>query len=615
MLSRMPLKTQGIILISIPLIFEVFFVVSLGLFIRHGEIQSNKADEQIAIMRSISSMNQLYLEASMCLFLFGLTQKEVFGTQLDRITAKIDDRFAQIEGSLRPHPERLEKLENFKKTNTELIGITKEMKDQLAEGGVDSISFLTDPKQRAKLMNSLIESNGFLNTIVDWEQDDRQKLLETFKASQKNLNLLLSGGLALNLALAVILTLAYRQSLVLNIEKVADNCRKLVDGKPLNETLDGKNEIADLDRVFHAMAAKLKEDERRERAMVEEAIDVICTISDEGKFLSVNRAAERLLGYEKKQLLELSIYDLIKTDQSSDFEKFFKMASAEVLSNVAEFAVRTSNGDFVEFRWSVRHSESGQTAYCVLQDVSIEKEIQQLKNSLVSMITHDLRTPACSIQVSLTMLAMGAYGKLDPSVNASLAKSIDDCGNLIGLISNYLDLEKIASKAFSIRLSEADLSSILDSVCEKGEAIAEKQDIKLSLQDFTRGSSVKADAGLLTSCLNDLLAVILSQNTPCTELLVSLSEKNDDTVEITLSEVEDLPILHALSTDFHDVLARTDDDSWVRFSQWISLAHARAIIELHCGSIVVQSAGNQKKEISLSFKKSPSPTVIQEAKV
>ncbi len=64
---------------------------------------------------------------------------------------------------------------------------------------------------------------------------------------------------------------------------LTDNSIRLARGEPLNPPLTGGDEIAHLDGVFHSMADALTEASRKERAVIENSADVICSIDIDGK--------------------------------------------------------------------------------------------------------------------------------------------------------------------------------------------------------------------------------------------------------------------------------------------------------------------------------------------
>ena len=77
-----------------------------------------------------------------------------------------------------------------------------------------------------------------------------------------------------------------------------DNSFRLASHRPLNEPLEGEDEIGEVDRTFHSMAEALVEAARKENAVIENAADVICSLDAKGNFISANPATERVLGYK-----------------------------------------------------------------------------------------------------------------------------------------------------------------------------------------------------------------------------------------------------------------------------------------------------------------------------
>ena len=92
------------------------------------------------------------------------------------------------------------------------------------------------------------------------------------------------------------------RSLARRLDLMHDNTLRMAEGAPLNAPLMGADEIAELDSVFHQMAHTLRRAAARERAIVENAQDMICTINEEGRFVTVNPACEELLGVSEEGL-------------------------------------------------------------------------------------------------------------------------------------------------------------------------------------------------------------------------------------------------------------------------------------------------------------------------
>ena len=70
------------------------------------------------------------------------------------------------------------------------------------------------------------------------------------------------------------------------------------------------------------MEAALREREDHYRDLVEHSSDLICTHDLDGRLLSVNNAASRVLGYSREELLNMSMRDLIPHDGRHQFDDY-----------------------------------------------------------------------------------------------------------------------------------------------------------------------------------------------------------------------------------------------------------------------------------------------------
>lgn len=125
-----------------------------------------------------------------------------------------------------------------------------------------------------------------------------------------------------------------------------------------------KEEISERSRVQKA----LDEAVLRERAMIENALDVICSIDAEGKFANVNPASQKLWGYRPEELIGrryiefVAPIDVPKTDEA--------VASIMSGNGATSFENRYQhkNGSLVNMLWTAFWSGSEQLMFCVAHD-------------------------------------------------------------------------------------------------------------------------------------------------------------------------------------------------------------------------------------------------------
>lgn len=139
-------------------------------------------------------------------------------------------------------------------------------------------------------------------------------------------------------------------------------------------------------------SAELAEENRN---LIDNSLDVICTVDSQGRFVRVGGGCERLWGYTPEQLRGRAYITLVHPE---DVEKTNKVA-AEIVAgrSVLSFTNRYlhKNGSVVHTTWAVRWVEKHQQMFAVAHDVTLrELALAALRDSeehtrLVLATAHD----------------------------------------------------------------------------------------------------------------------------------------------------------------------------------------------------------------------------------
>jgi hypothetical protein len=100
-----------------------------------------------------------------------------------------------------------------------------------------------------------------------------------------------------------------------------------------------------------------------------------------------------------------------------------------------------------------------------LRDVTIEREMAQMKTEFVSMVSHELRTPLTSIKGYVDLILDGEAGDVGEVQKEFLEIVKENSDRLVLLINDLLDISRIEAGRVHLKITPIDLAdSIADAV-------------------------------------------------------------------------------------------------------------------------------------------------------
>jgi len=109
---------------------------------------------------------------------------------------------------------------------------------------------------------------------------------------------------------------------------------------------------------------------------MDSSLDMICSVSEQGYILNVNRACEKILGYKPEELIGKRLFDFICPE---DLEKTLQMAAGvmagiEMTNNENRYVRK--DGSLVPLMWSARWDPDERIRYGVARDATERKKIE-----------------------------------------------------------------------------------------------------------------------------------------------------------------------------------------------------------------------------------------------
>lgn len=216
-------------------------------------------------------------------------------------------------------------------------------------------------------------------------------------------------------------------------------------------------------------------------------------------------------------------------------------------------------------------------------------DVTQSKLMFFTNVSHDLRTPLTLIAEPVTQLA--AADNLTPQQHTLIRIADKNVRILQRLINQILDFRKYENGKLNLRLAEIDFDKAVNDWMESFYAIARKRDIKLTLSSPTAGNAmpIALDSEKIERVFFNLLSNAFKYTPDNGSIAVSYScDGNMLTFQVAdtgegISERD----LGNIFDRFYQV------DRIHPKGSGIGLSLAKAFVELHGGTISVESALNK----------------------
>jgi two-component system, OmpR family, sensor histidine kinase KdpD len=134
----------------------------------------------------------------------------------------------------------------------------------------------------------------------------------------------------------------------------------------------------------------------------------------------------------------------------------------------------------------------------------VRVETESLRNSLLSAISHDLRTPLSSIVGASSSLVEDTAGRLDPAARRELTQAIyDEAQRMAALANNILDMARLDTGAITLKRDWYPLEEVVGGVLTRLRARLKDRSVDVHLAAGL--PLVKLDAALIEQVLVNLL--------------------------------------------------------------------------------------------------------------
>jgi PAS domain S-box-containing protein len=378
------------------------------------------------------------------------------------------------------------------------------------------------------------------------------------------------------------------------------------------------------ERRLHEEA--LRQSEERFRLLVDAVQDyAIFMIDTEGMVTSWNAGAQRIKGYSRDEIIGRHFSHFFIQEDIAAGKPWEELASARrsgraelegwrVKKNGERFWARVALSGVYDEQGHLRGFAK------VTQDLSERRHMQDLEkaarnvNEFIAMLAHELRNPLAPIRTAVQVIAKSPD---DPVTREAMRQTIDrQSAQLARIVDDMIDIARITKGSLVIEHQPVELADVVRRAVETAAPAIDAARHAIDVEVPATGLVAHGDSDRLTQLLANLLNNAARYTPPGGRISVR-ARREDGHGIISVRDTGRGIEPQVMERIFDMFVQGRSPLERVGGGLGIGLALARRIAELHGGTLVAKSDGENKgSEFIVRLPLSPAsqaPAEVQEA--
>ena len=216
------------------------------------------------------------------------------------------------------------------------------------------------------------------------------------------------------------------------------------------------------------------------------------------------------------------------------------------------------------------------------------REVEKMRDDLMKMIVHDLKTPLTSVLATMEMLADGDWGPVTAEQKQALADAESKAEDLLALIGDLLEVSRIEEATMSLDLEPLAPGALLNELMHEWSMRFQQERATATIDVADDAPVFEADKALLKRVIGNLISNALTHSGTAVTLQLSARREGDGILFTVADNGPGIP------REYHEVIFRkfervkTPNIPRTR-SSGLGLAFCKLVVDAHGGRIWVQS--------------------------
>jgi PAS domain S-box-containing protein len=271
---------------------------------------------------------------------------------------------------------------------------------------------------------------------------------------------------------------------------------------------------------------QLRESERRWRGIFDQTFQCMVLLTPEGTLLEINQTALDLHGAQLEDCMGLPLWEVSWWNYSLSSQEWLQTAIANARQGHLvreEVQLRGAENKmmWIDFSLKSLKDERGEVVLLIAEGRDIsdkkraeteilkaleqERELHQLKSDLVSVVSHEFRTPLTTIRSSTELLQRYCRDYLDEKKNKHFHRILFAINQMVQLLNDVLFIGKVEAGKLKFQPVALDLVALCRNLVEELQSNAKSQQA-IAFTPQCECTNVYMDENLLRTILTNLLS-------------------------------------------------------------------------------------------------------------
>ena len=246
---------------------------------------------------------------------------------------------------------------------------------------------------------------------------------------------------------------------------------------------------------------------------------------------------------------------------------------------------------FLSYQLTIRDYEKWQLE----QESRYLREVEQLKNNFVSLISHDLKTPIAKIQaICDRVLTMNS----NLEFKSDLTNLRRESSELHRYIQTILQITRVEARDFKLNKDAADINEIIETVIEKLRPLLQQKSISVHME-LEPMFLIEIDSILIQEVILNIVENAIKYSDHNCAISITSIEMNDAITVTIEDQGSGIPIEHQ-DQIFNKFYRGNQEKSTIKGSG-LGLYLVKYFIELHNGEIRLESEVGKGTKITFTL--------------